>query len=154
MRMDLNFITPLIQPTIPDQSYVLAIDDDEDNLIIISYVLNAMGCRCVTTTSGEEGLLLAQTREPSLLLLDIILPGIDGFEIIRHLKRNPSTLHIPIIAVTGLAFREDKKRILEAGCDDYLSKPYLIRDLESLIGHYIYQQPSLSSPITSSKHKN
>lgn len=139
--MDLNFVTRLMQSTKSEESYILAIDDDEDNLIIISYVLSAMGYSFMTATKGDEGLLLAQTRTPSLILLDIILPGMDGFEIICHLKHNPSTKNIPIIAVTGLAFPEDKKRILKAGCDDYLSKPYLIKDLEALIAYYIDLKP-------------
>lgn len=152
--MDLNLITPVIQPTIAEPSYILAIDDDEDNLIIISYILSAMGYPFMTATSGDEGLLLAQLSYPSLILLDILLPGIDGFEIIRHLKQNPSTKNIPIIAVTGLAFPEDKRRIFEAGCDNYLSKPYLIKDLEHLISHYLDKKLSFSYPMTSAKPKN
>lgn len=152
--MDLNFMTSVIQPTLSQQAHVLAIDDDEDNLIIVSYVLNAMGYPFMTATRGNEGLLLAQTCEPSLILLDILLPGINGFEIIHHLKHNASTKDIPIIAVTGLAFPEDKQRILEAGCNDYLSKPYLIRDLETLINHYMKQKLSFSCSRSIAKQKN
>ncbi|WP_013320314.1 response regulator [Gloeothece verrucosa] len=152
--MDLNFVTPIIQSTLSEQPYILAIDDDDDNLIIISYILSTMGYAFTTTTSGDEGLILAQTTTPSLILLDILLPGIDGFEIIHHLKHNPKTKDIPIIAVTGLAFPEDKQRILEAGCDDYLSKPYLIRDLENLISHYIHKKYSFCTSLIMAKQQN
>lgn len=152
--MDLNFATPMIQPKISEKLSILAVDDDEDNLIIISYILSAMGYSFMTAIRGDEGLVMAQTYAPSLILLDIILPGMDGFEIIRQLKHNPFTKNIPIIAVTGLAFLEDKKRILEAGCNDYLSKPYLIRDLEVLITHHLPQKPSFSSSIIIAKEKN
>ncbi|ACK71552.1 response regulator receiver protein [Gloeothece citriformis PCC 7424] len=152
--MDLNFATPVIQSKLSEESSILAIDDDEDNLIIISYVLSAMGYPFMTATRGDEGLLIAQNYQPSLILLDILLPGMNGFEVITHLKQNPSAKNIPIIAVTGLAFPEDKKRILEAGCEDYLSKPYLIRDLEILVNHHLDKNLSCSSSRILFKHKN
>ncbi len=120
-----------------EQAWILAVDDDEDNLLLLTYVLQHLGYQVLTTTNSDDVLPLAISKQPQLILLDIILPKTDGFELLRLLKQNHQTCQITVIATTGLAFPEDRKRLLMAGFDDYISKPYLISDLEVLIAQYL-----------------
>ena len=80
---------------------------------------------------------IAMDRLPDLILLDIVMPDIDGITISRMLKNHPRTSHIPIVAVTGLACQHYKEEILDAGCDDYICKPYLIEDFESMVASFL-----------------
>ncbi|MGF1479619.1 MAG: response regulator [Cyanophyceae cyanobacterium] len=116
---------------------VLAVDDCEDNLVILSHVLETLGCFPITATTSEAALSLIRGHQPQLILLDIVLPGIDGIALIHCLKQEKTVSQVPVIAVTGLAFKDEKRRILEAGFDAYVSKPYLLRDLEAAICHYL-----------------
>ncbi|MGB3402248.1 MAG: response regulator [Microcoleaceae cyanobacterium] len=119
------------------QPSILAVDDDEDNLFLLSYVLEQLGYRVSSTTDSDEVLPFAISQQPQIILLDIILPKQDGFELLHHLRKHHKTSHITVIATTGLAFPKDRQRLLMAGFDDYISKPYLISDLETLIEQYI-----------------
>jgi CheY-like chemotaxis protein len=112
---------------------VLAVDDDEDNLLLLSYVLEPLNCSIITAVDGHTAFEKARTEQPSLILLDIMLPDLDGLQIVRQLREDPKTRMIPVIAVTALARPEDRERILSAGCNDYISKPYLLEDLEAVI---------------------
>ncbi len=120
-----------------EQPWILAVDDDEDNLLLLTYVLQQLGYQVIGTTESDDVLPLALSYQPQLILLDIILPKTDGFEILRDLRQNQQTCQITVIATTGLAFPEDRKRLLLAGFNDYIGKPYLISDLEVLIGQYL-----------------
>lgn len=116
---------------------VLAVDDNEDNLGLISFTLDLFGFAFISAPDGQTTLDLAQTHQPDLILLDIMLPDLDGIEVVRRLKQDSRTKSIKIIAVTALARDEDRDRILEAGCEDYISKPYMVDDLEALLRHYL-----------------
>lgn len=119
--------------TTAKQTRILAVDDNEDNLLLLSEVLNVFDCSLFTATSGQVALIIAQAYNPDLILLDVMLPDLNGNEVIRRLKQNPITENIPVIAVTALAREEDRDRLLAAGCSDYISKPYMIEDLESIV---------------------
>ncbi|HEY9851199.1 MAG TPA: response regulator [Leptolyngbyaceae cyanobacterium] len=122
---------------------VLVADDHEDNLMLISLaVQQLLGYSSIAAQDGPTTICLAQLYQPDLILLDIVLPHLNGIEVIHRLKQHPQTKHIPIVAVTALAKREDCDRILAAGCDDYISKPYMLEDLETTIHRYI-SVPSL-----------
>ncbi|MBD1933962.1 MULTISPECIES: response regulator [Cyanophyceae] len=121
------------------QPMILVVEDNEDNLLLLSEVLLAIDCSFITTTNGNAAILLAQTYQPKLILLDILLPDMNGEEVVYNLKQNPQTMTIPIVAVTALARPEDRKNLLFAGCSDYISKPYLIDDLETIIFRYLGQ---------------
>ncbi len=115
---------------------ILAVDDDEDSLLLLIYALESLNCSIVTEINGRAALASAASLKPDLILLDIVLPDLYGMDCISLLKQNPETQHIPIIAVTALARAEEKEQILLMGCDAYVSKPYMLEDLESLIrGH-------------------
>ena len=112
---------------------ILIVDDNYDNLLFASCVIKSLGMHYTVTDDSEKCLNLVSKLLPDLILLDIVMPKIDGLEITRRIKQDRNMRHIPIIAVTGLTRIEDISKIMEAGCDEYISKPYFIEDLESKI---------------------
>ncbi len=121
---------------------VLVVDDDQDNLLLMSYVLEPLDCSVITAPDGQTALLTAQIEQPDLILLDIMLSELDGIQVVSQLRENPQTMEIPIVAVTALARAEDRERILQAGCNDYMSKPFMIEELEAMVCHHLqHTQP-------------
>lgn len=112
---------------------ILIVDNDRDNLLFASYVVESLGMGYTVTNDSEECLDLVSKLLPDLILLDIVMPKINGLEIARSIKQSRNISHIPIIAVTGLTRPKDTRKIIEVGCDEYISKPYLIEDLEAKI---------------------
>jgi two-component system, cell cycle response regulator DivK len=102
---------------------ILLVEDNEMNRDMLSRRLQRRGYCVVTAEDGEKGLLLARSEAPDLILMDISLPGMSGWEVTRLLKANESTRHIPIIALTAHAWVTDREKAIEAGCDDYDTKP-------------------------------
>ncbi|NEQ28764.1 MAG: response regulator [Microcoleus sp. SIO2G3] len=119
------------------QQLVLVVDDNEDNLLLLAFLLEQLGCTIITAADGQTALDLAQQQKPSLILLDMMLPDLDGMEVLHHLRQNPPTVDIPVIAVTAMARVEDRERILAAGCNEYVSKPYVVDELEVLLRRYL-----------------
>jgi two-component system, cell cycle response regulator DivK len=123
---------------------VLAVDDNIDNLTLLEYQLAAVSsCAVVTATTGASAIHLAQHHLPDIILLDILLPDLDGMEVAKRLREMPETARIPIIALTALARVEERDRILGAGCNDYLSKPYDLDDLEAIVTRHLAQKSLL-----------
>ncbi|MGB3493032.1 MAG: response regulator [Elainellaceae cyanobacterium] len=118
---------------------VLAVDDDSDNLLLLGYILEGFNCMTLAESDGRAALELAQKIKPKLILLDILLPSLSGIEIIRHLKSNPHTCDIPVIAVTALARQDDQEMLLAEGFSSYISKPYLLTEVERMIGRYLIE---------------
>ncbi|MEM6402164.1 MAG: response regulator [Cyanobacteria bacterium P01_A01_bin.84] len=116
---------------------ILAVEDNEDNLLIINYVVDSLSFRFIGELDGKKTLQIARESQPNLILLDIMLPETNGIDLFHDLKQDASTSHIPVIAVTALARPEEKQRILEAGFDAYISKPYMLEEIEKLICHYL-----------------
>ena len=112
---------------------VLVVEDNGDMREFLARVLSMQGYDFLEAADGEEGLYVARTQNPSLILMDISLPALDGFEATRQLKQDPAMRHIPIIAVTAHARPADEQRALDAGCDGYLSKPYSLRDFLAVV---------------------
>ena len=115
------------------QASVLIVDNDSDNLLFASCIVESMGLSYTVVDDGEKCLDLVCSLSPDIILLDIVMPRISGLEIARAVRQNKDIAHIPIIAVTGLTSIEYKTELVNAGCDDYLCKPYLIEELESKI---------------------
>ncbi|GAB4542604.1 MAG: hypothetical protein Tsb0014_35510 [Pleurocapsa sp.] len=115
---------------------ILVVEDEPDNLILISHTLIFLKYNFITTTDGRTALELATNYKIDLILLDLVLPDINGFELVNRLKKAKSTKNIPIIALTALARKQDRDRALSSGCNDYLSKPYLIDDLDRKIRQF------------------
>ncbi len=112
---------------------VLIVEDNEKNLKLVRDVLQFKGYETLEATTAEDGLRLAHTRQPALVLMDIQLPGMDGFAAFAQLRANPATRSIPVIAVTASAMSQDRERILAAGFDGYQAKPISVRDLQGLV---------------------
>ena len=127
-----------------NEPIILAVDDDEDNLVLLTEVLEPLNCLVMTATHGQTALRLAQAYQPNLILLDIMLPDLNGIEVVYRLKQNQETAKIPVIAVTALARLEDRDHLILAGCNNYISKPYILDDLEALIRHYLPLIPSVA----------
>jgi CheY-like chemotaxis protein len=102
---------------------ILLVEDNEMNRDMLTRRLQRKGYCVVTAEDGEKGLLLARSETPDLILMDISLPVMSGWEVTRLLKANESTRHIPIIALTAHAWVTDREKAIEAGCDDYDTKP-------------------------------
>jgi len=103
---------------------VLAVEDDRDILELIAHSLECEGYEVTGASTGERGVEAAGSEKPDLILLDLMLPGIDGLEVCRRLKADPDTAHIPIIMVTAKGEETDIVTGLEHGADDYVTKPF------------------------------
>lgn len=108
---------------------ILIVDDNEDNRQILIDLLSAAGYRIVEATNGLDAVALAASEHPDLVLMDIQLPGIDGHEATRRIKADPALASTPVIAVTSYALAGDDVKAAEAGCDDYVTKPFSPRAL-------------------------
>ncbi len=108
---------------------VLVIEDQEDNRRILRDLLASAGFEIVEAVDGERGVAAAAAHVPDLILMDIHLPPIDGLEATRRIKAQAALRHIPIIAVTSYALSGDEAKTREAGCDDYVTKPFSPRQL-------------------------
>ena len=119
-------------------SRILYIEDTENNRILVKRRLEKNGYQVLTAESAGEGLALARAERPELILMDMGMPGTDGWSATRQLKADPELKGIPVIAVTAHAMQGDRQRALEAGCDDYETKPFdfpgLMEKIEALLG--------------------
>ncbi|HEU0013909.1 MAG TPA: response regulator [Longimicrobium sp.] len=102
---------------------ILLVEDNEDNRTIYSTILRHFGHEVAEAANGEDGIRLAQELNPAVILMDVAMPGIDGWEATRRLKADHRTAKIPVIALTAHAMAEDRQRAQDAGCESYLSKP-------------------------------
>ncbi len=116
---------------------VLVVDDEPEVRGLLKAVLDFCTIPTVVATDGEEALNIARQIQPSLVLLDLLLPGLGGFEVVKQLKADPTTRGIPVIAVTVLDKREGLSRALRAGCDDFVAKPFDLKVLQEKLAKYI-----------------
>jgi two-component system alkaline phosphatase synthesis response regulator PhoP len=108
---------------------ILLVEDDRDIVEMVEYNLKQDGYETLSALNGEDGIHLAKTEHPDLIILDIMLPVIDGFEVCRTLKKDDATTHIPIIILSAKSQETDKVVGLELGADDYITKPFSPREL-------------------------
>ena len=116
---------------------ILVIEDNLDNLTLIEDILTSLDYEVITAQDGVSGLEKATTAEPDLILMDLSLPKMDGWDVTRKIKANEQIKHIPVIALTAHALLGDRKRALEAGCDDYVSKPIKLPQLVAKLKKYL-----------------
>ncbi len=116
---------------------ILVIEDQEDNRIILRDLLTSVGFEVIEALNGQDGVTLAETEKPDLILMDIQLPVMDGYEATRRIKGNPSLNSIPIIAVTSYALGGDEAKAAAAGCDAYVTKPYSPRALLAKVREFL-----------------
>lgn len=112
---------------------ILLVEDNEMNRDMLSRRLQRQGMQVVIAVDGQQGVALARSESPDLILMDMSLPVLDGYEATRQLKATPETKKIPIIALTAHAMTGDRERSMEAGCDDYDTKPVELPRLLSKI---------------------
>ncbi len=115
---------------------VMIIDDDKDNIIVVQAVLKDI-YRVPYAYDGQDAMEMIRKSPPDLVLLDMSLPGKSGFIVARELKQEDATRRIPLIALTALTMPGDRERILSAGCDDYIAKPYNIDHLKQKIEEWL-----------------
>lgn len=108
---------------------ILFIEDEPDQIMMVSLRLEKSGYEVISSRDGEQGLKMAAEERPDLILLDVIMPGMDGFEVARRLRKDPSTRHIPIISTTAAGMDDVEHSCLAAGVDDCVRKPYDSADL-------------------------
>jgi len=118
---------------------ILVVEDQEDNRQILRDLLSSAGFRMIEAHDGQQALTVARSERPDLILMDIQLPIVDGYEATRNIKRDPELRHIPVIAVTSYALSGDEKKALEAGCNAYVAKPFSTRYLLAKIGQFLEQ---------------
>lgn len=102
---------------------VLIVEDEKDNLDLFVQILSYYGCQVLTAKDGREAINIAQEEVPDLILMDLSLPALDGWEATRAIKGIRHLAHIPVVALTAHAMTGDRERALAAGCDGYISKP-------------------------------
>ena len=116
---------------------ILVVEDNLDNMTLIADVLLSLDYEVLQAMDGEKGLEMAQAEQPDLILMDLSLPRMDGWTVTRHIKDDGNLSSIPVIALTAHAMVGDRERALEAGCDDYISKPINLKELVSKLTDYL-----------------
>ncbi len=106
---------------------ILIIEDNEKNLKLVRDILQFKGYRTIEARNAAEGIALAATHVPDLILLDIQLPDLDGLTLLKHLREKPATATVPVVALTAFAMKDDRQRFLNAGFDGYIEKPINVR---------------------------
>jgi two-component system, cell cycle response regulator DivK len=116
---------------------ILVVEDNEKNLKLVRDLLQFNGFRTLEAATGERGLALAVEHTPSLVLMDIALPDIDGITALGRLRADPRTAAIAVVALTAFAMKEDRERFLRAGFDGYLAKPIDVRAFSKQVGAFV-----------------
>jgi two-component system, cell cycle response regulator DivK len=124
---------------------ILVVEDHEDNRRILRDLLTNVGFELIEAVTGPEGVEMAKVHRPDLILMDLQLPGIDGYEAARRIKAEPALSSVPIIAVTSYALSGDEEMALAAGCVAYIAKPYSPRQLLATIREHL-SVPLIGSP--------
>jgi two-component system cell cycle response regulator DivK len=120
---------------------ILYIEDNDDNVYVMRSRLGRAGFTVLVAVDAEQGQAMAAVERPDLILMDLGLPGLDGWEATRRLKSAPETKHIPVIAVSAHAMAGDREKALEAGCDDYDTKPIDFTRLRVKIQSLVSEPP-------------
>jgi len=119
---------------------ILLVEDNEPNRTMLARRLERKGLAVIAAADGEQGYSLALSESPDLILMDISLPGMDGWQVIELLKSEPATREIPLIVLTAHALVSDRDRVVETGCDDYFPKPFDFQRLFDAISHLLTEK--------------
>ncbi|HUA86398.1 MAG TPA: response regulator [Bryobacteraceae bacterium] len=121
-------------------SKILLVEDNEPNRTMLARRLERKGFSVIPASDGEQGYSLALSESPDLILMDISLPGIDGWQVIELLKSHAATREIPLIVLTAHALVSDRDRVVETGCDDYFAKPFDFHRLSESISQLLTEK--------------
>ena len=124
---------------------ILIVEDNPMNMELATDLLEVAGFTVLPAMTAEEGLVLAGTEQPDLILMDIGLPGMDGLEATRRLKQNRSTASIPVVAVSASVMSGDEAKAFAAGCCDYISRPIDTRQFAKIVASHLAAQPHAES---------
>lgn len=116
---------------------VLYIEDNRDNMVLVKRVLEIEGYEVIHAETGQDGLAKALANKPDIIITDINLPDIDGYEVTDTLKKNKTTCHIPIVAMTANVMKKDRENVFQAGCDGFISKPIDVDELPGQIENFL-----------------
>jgi len=116
---------------------ILIVEDDPKSLMLAQDLLQVSGYKTIEAMDGEQGVELAKSKKPDLILMDIQMPKMDGLEATRILKADTTTRNITVLALTASAMKEDKEKILEIGCDGYITKPIDIKEFLKTVAEYL-----------------
>jgi two-component system cell cycle response regulator DivK len=116
---------------------ILIVEDEPRNLKLLRDLLQRFGYEILEAPDGEQGVKLAGEKIPDMILMDIMMPKMDGLEATRIIKADEKTKHIPIIALTSYAMKGDREKTIEAGCDGYIAKPIDIKEVLKAIEHFL-----------------
>ena len=125
---------------------ILIIEDTENNRVLLTRRLRPRGYDIITADDAEKGLPLVEGERPDLVLMDVGLPGMNGWDATRQLKSNPATKHVPVIALTAHAMDGDREKAMAAGCDEYEIKPIDFNRLFEKIDRLLARQPEGPPP--------
>lgn len=123
---------------------VLVIEDNPANMELMVYLLEAFGYEALPATNGQQGLAVARSEHPALVICDVHLPHLDGYGVIRAIKDDPSLRDIPVVAVTALAMAGDREKLLASGFDGYLSKPIDPEEFVQSLEQFLLRRPQAS----------
>ncbi len=127
---------------------ILIVEDDHRNMRLLEMVLRPRGYSLLKATDGEEALSTAMKERPDLIIMDIELPKINGLAVTRKLRELPEFRHTPIIAITAYAMKEDRERVIGAGCDAYLAKPINTHELPGVIAAMLLHRQRDNTPTS------
>lgn len=119
------------------KSRILVVEDNPLNMELVVDLLELEGYSALQATTGEEGLEMAHAEKPDLILMDMQLPGLDGFDATRRLKNDPATRDIPVVAITAYAMRGDAEKMYQAGCAGYIPKPIDIHQFAQTVARFL-----------------
>ncbi len=123
-----------------DVSHLLVVDDQPNSRMLLGDLLEGIGYRVSEAESGNQALQMLETFQPDLILLDVMMPGLDGFEVCRRIKANEETRLIPVVLITAASDRKNRVRGIEAGADDFLSKPFDESELLARVRSLVHQK--------------
>jgi CheY-like chemotaxis protein len=116
---------------------ILIVEDNLGNLELLKDIFEPRGYNTIGVVNGQDALNIISDNPPDLVIMDIQLPGMDGYTVTKKIKQNPKTNKIPVIAITAYALREDREKALNAGCDEYMSKPIDTREIVTMVEKFI-----------------
>lgn len=123
---------------------ILLVEDNPMNRRVVEFLLKAEGYTVIEASDGQEALEMLKTMVPDLVLMDLQLPGLDGFSATRSIKSNPATKDVPVVALTAYAMSGDAERARNAGCDGYITKPIDPDEFPGLVARYLKPPPGKS----------
>src|SRR5512134_3142788 len=131
---------------------ILIVDDDLDTLRLVGLMLQRQGYQISAATNGQQGLDKAFEEKPHLILLDVMMPDMDGYEVARRLRKNPTTTHTPILMFTAKTQLDDKVAGFEVGADDYLTKPTHPTELQAHVKALLARSVQKDNDIVTAQH--